>query len=332
MEEIVQQILDIPAENMTLEFKRLAGDGVVSKCVETITAFANTEGGVLILGVDDPEKTKLKGVKRIYGIEEHLENYDAIGRELQRVIPSMVGVWPPAKFAVAEAEGRTIGLVHVPKAAQQFYVCNNRVYVRQEKGNKPPLTPQEIVKLSYAKGFVFADGELVDVSFELFETESYKTWRRNRGQTTDIKTEQDLLEVGLARRHTDGKIQPTRAAVMLFCNHPTYLMETKCAIRVFQYEGTIEKIAEVPNLISTPKTLEGPIIKLIQDAHAYVLSLLRDGVRLASGFVNKYQIPERAITEAITNAVIHRDYHLQRDIEVNLFEDRIEIESPGLLP
>jgi ATP-dependent DNA helicase RecG len=63
-----------------------------------------------------------------------------------------------------------------------------------------------------------------------------------------------------------------------------------------------------------------------------VLNLLRTGVRIPSGFVTTYQIPERAIKEAITNAVIHRDYHTKKDIEVRIFEDRVEITSPGLLP
>jgi ATP-dependent DNA helicase RecG len=56
--------------------------------------------------------------------------------------------------------------------------------------------------------------------------------------------------------------------------------------------------------------------------------LLRSGIKIPSGFTTKYLIPERAIKEAITNAVIHRDYYIKRDIELRIFEDRVEIESP----
>jgi len=55
-------------------------------------------------------------------------------------------------------------------------------------------------------------------------------------------------------------------------------------------------------------------------------------MRVSSGFITTYSIPERAVKEAITNAVIHRDYHTKKDIEIKIFEDRIEVESPGLLP
>jgi ATP-dependent DNA helicase RecG len=119
---------------------------------------------------------------------------------------------------------------------------------------------------------------------------------------------------------------------LLFSRFPTNIMETKCAIRIFQYTGTIESFQEVPNLIGTPKTNDGPINKLIKDAHDYTLTLLRSGIEIRSGFVTKYQLPERSVKEAITNAVIHRDYHIKRDIEISIFEDRIEVLSPGLFP
>lgn len=93
-----------------------------------------------------------------------------------------------------------------------------------------------------------------------------------------------------------------------------------------------ETFNETPNLKGAPKTIDGPLIKVIKDAHEYVLLLLRNGIEIHSGFITKYQIPERAIKEAITNAVIHRDYHIKRDIEISIFEDRVEILSPGLFP
>ena len=51
-----------------------------------------------------------------------------------------------------------------------------------------------------------------------------------------------------------------------------------------------------------------------------------------SGFKARYRFPERVIKEAITNAVVHRDYRLNRDIQIRIFDDRVEVESPGRLP
>ena len=74
MDERIKEIIDIPSEDRLTEFKRLGGESrIVSKTIETIVAMANTEGGQIILGVDDPEKSRLKGEKRIFGIEENKE-------------------------------------------------------------------------------------------------------------------------------------------------------------------------------------------------------------------------------------------------------------------
>jgi len=186
-------------------------------------------------------------------------------------------------------------------------------------------------RFNYAKGFEKADKELVDVDFELLQTEYFEDWRKTR--KIEKNTVKDVLfQVGLARKDKQGRLKPTRAAVLLFAHFPTNLMETKCTIRVFKYKGTLEKFEKTPNLIGKPKTIDGPIFNLIKKSHEYVLSILESGIEIHSGFVTKYKIPERAVKEAITNAVIHRDYHIKRDIEVKIFEDRVEIASPGLFP
>ncbi len=327
-QDLIETILAIPVEDRTTEFKRLTADSI-KKITESIVAMANTDGGTIILGVDDPQKTILKGLARVYGIEEDLEKYDELGRNVQKITPPISNIWPP--MILDCANNKKIAIIVVPKATDNLHSINNHVFIRLEKGNKT-LTPHEIIKFSYAKGFEHADRELIDVDFDLLKTDYYEKWKQAREiEHDDI---QDILfNTGLARKDKKSKLKPTRAAVLLFALYPHNLMETKCTIRVFQYEGTLETVTETLNLISRPKTVDGPVIKQINDAHDYVLTLLRAGMRIpSSGFVTTYRLPERAVKEAITNAVIHRDYHMKRDIEVRIFEDRIEVESPGLFP
>ena len=147
----LKNILEIPAETQTIEFKRLSDDKVVTKVVETAVGMTNTDGGVIILGVDDPEKTKLKGFDRIYGIDEDTQIYDALGRELQRITPPLSGLWPPTLLDVPGSNKR-VALLFIPKSIDSFRSVNNHVYVRGEKGNRQ-LTAHEVVKFAYAKGF-----------------------------------------------------------------------------------------------------------------------------------------------------------------------------------
>ncbi|OQB44030.1 MAG: Divergent AAA domain protein [Parcubacteria group bacterium ADurb.Bin159] len=328
-QELIRDILAVPAETQTIEFKRLRGNKIVNNIIETVVAMVNTDGGVIVLGINDPEEITIKSFDRIFGIEENIQNFDALEREIQRIVPPLASIWPAEKIFVKEAK-KNIALLFIPKATDNFRSINNHVYVRLEKSNKL-LTPQEVIKFSYAKGFEKADRELVEVDFNLLNTNEFKKWKENRKiEDTDIKV--ILEKTGLARKNDKGILLPTRAAVLLFAEFPNDLMETKSAIRVFQYTGTIETIRETPNLISTPENINGPVVKQIQRAHEYVLTLLRNGIKIPSGFTTQYQIPERAIKEAITNAVIHRDYYIKRDIEIKIFEDRVEIESPGLFP
>lgn len=325
--DLLIDILSIPSESQTIEFKRLVGDKVVVKTIETIVAMANTDGGVIVLGIDDPEKTKLKGMDRVYGIDENIEVYDALGREIQRIVPPLSGVWPPK---IIEVEGKKFGLIFISKVVDSFRSINNNVYVRGEKGNRQ-LTAHEVARFAYAKGFEKADRELTDVDFSLLKTVYFEEWKQARN-INGTPIELILEKTGLARNSDAGKLSPTLAAVLLFAEYPSDLTESKCAIRIFQYTGTVEAIGETPNLIGIPKTIQGPLVKQIKDAHEYVLTLLRSGIKIPSGFKTVYQIPERAVKEAITNAVIHRDYYVKRDITVKIFEDRVVVENPGLFP
>ena len=328
-QELIQQILNIPEESQEIEFKRLGDESVVKKTVQTAVAMTNAFGGSIIIGVDDPEKTKLKDHARIFGIEENKDIYDSIGIELMKIIPPLAGVWPP-QLVKDSVTGKEVAIVRIPKSIDGFRSINNDVFVREKKSNRR-LSVHEIIQFEYAKGFKKADCELVDVDFKLLETKTYLDWRNARNIKGSVE---ELLEkTGLAKKNADGVLQPTRAAVLLFAEFPTNLLETKCAVRVLQYRGTIETIGETPNYIGNQKIIHGPIIDQINEASEYVLTLLRSGIKMPeTGFVNKYIIPERAIKESITNAVIHRDYFIKRDIEVKIFEDRVEIENPGLFP
>ena len=328
--DVIKTILSIPSETRTIEFKRIGGNRNegLDRTLQSIVAMANTDGGTIILGVDDPEKTTCKGEDRIFGIDENVDLYDELGRSVRKIYPPISDIWPPN--IITTESGKRIGLLSISKVGDGFRHIENKVYVRLEKGNKQ-LGPQEILHLAYVKGFSRADKELVAIDFNLLKTDPYESWRKKRG-LEDSNIEIVLEKTGLARKNENGKLLPTRAAVLLFAEFPNDILDSKCSIRVFQYEGNLETIKETLNLIGTPQSINGPVIKQITQAHEFVLSLLRTGIKVPSGFKTTYSLPERAVKEAITNAVIHRDYHTKKDIEIKIFEDRIEIESPGLLP
>jgi ATP-dependent DNA helicase RecG len=127
-----------------------------------------------------------------------------------------------------------------------------------------------------------------------------------------------------------------RAAVLLFADEPGSLLAmhgSRADVRVLVYDGKQAVPGATPNLRKPAKTVRGPLIGQIDAAIKLVLDELTHGLTLSgSGFKGRHVYPERVVKEAIVNAVIHRDYRLNRDIFVRIFDDRIEVESPGAFP
>ena len=320
------------AEAVNLETKRVSGK-MVGKALETVCAFANTQGGWLLLGVEDAAKAQ--GKKRLFGIEENPEAVDELLRKLITHHLPVIEKISAFRLHTSLHDGSpgVVVALHVPASDNVHSILDDGTWTRGQASNRE-MTATEITELSYRRGVRSAESEPVDVEFELLETETWRLFVSARGLSATGIADQ-LYRIGLARK-VGGELRPLRAAVLLFDDHPGALLVasgTRADIRVFHYKGTQIEESEVPNLRKPPKTLSGPLYRLIEKAHQYVLDELAEGLTLAkSGFCTVHRYPERVIKEAITNAVIHRDYRFNRDIQVRIFDNRIEVLSPGLFP
>jgi ATP-dependent DNA helicase RecG len=196
------------------------------------------------------------------------------------------------------------------------------------------LSAAEVADLAYQRGVRSASSELVPVNLALLDTPVWHSFVRARGFKTGALVDQ-LCRTGLADS-VAGEVRPTRAAVLLFAEEPGSLLaahDARADIRLMVYSGKTVATGAVPNLRKAPLTIRGPLIAQIDDAVKAVLRELEEGLTLAgSGFKTRHVYPERVVKEAIVNAVIHRDYRLNRDIFVRIFDDRIDVESPGTFP
>jgi ATP-dependent DNA helicase RecG len=319
-------------ESRTLDVKRVSGK-MVQKALETICAFANTDGGMLALGIEDPAKAK--GEQRLYGVQENPEAVDELQRKVRTQFnPPIEGIrFLRLPCALRDGTEGHVVLVQVSKSNKVHSIVNDGTWTRLDASNRE-MTAAEITDLAYQRGVKSAETLPIPVPLDLLDTAAWRSYCATRGlDTPDLPTR--LPRLGLAQQTADG-LQPLLAAVLLFADEPGALLAAqgmRADIRVFHYKGkTIERGA-VPNLWLAPKTISGPLVQQIAQAHAYVLERLARGLIMAgSGFQTAYRFPQRVVKEAITNAVIHRDYRLNRDIHIRIFDDRIEVESPGLLP
>ncbi|MCG6116902.1 MAG: putative DNA binding domain-containing protein [Aquimonas sp.] len=323
----------LPGQETTrLETKRVSGK-MVGKALETVCAFANTQGGWLLLGVEDAAKAE--GTKRLIGIEENPEAVDELVRKLHTHIQpsvSSIGVLR-LPCVLRDGQGGHLVALQVPASDKVHSILDNGTWTRGQASNRE-MSAAEITELSYRRGVRSAESEPVDVEFDLLDTDIWRLYLRGRGLSPTGIADQ-LYRAGLAKK-VGGELQPVRAAVLLFAENPGALLAgtgTRADVRVFHYRGDSIAAGEVPNLRRPPKTISGALYPQIAQTHAYLMEALAEGLTLAaSGFRTVHRYPERVIKEAVTNAVIHRDYRLNRDIQIRIFDSRIEVLSPGLFP
>lgn len=321
----VDRILALP-ESDRFECKRI---GRVERLLESVVAFANTDGGVIALGLEDPDKESGRG--RVIGIQSRPMHWDELRRKLRSRITEPEDLpWTHQEIGCTLRDGShgSIILLKIQKSARVHSIVDDGTFARLSKGNKE-LTATEINELCYARGVVSAETNLEDIDFELLDTEYWRAYATQRKLTRAI--DQALFHLGLAKRDAQGNLRPTRAAVLLFAEEPSGLLAGKTTVRIFHYGG--QQISTDPNtnLIRPPVTIGGPLIRQILDARQAVVHELAGRVQYGPlGFEIAQRYPVRVIAEAITNAVIHRDYRLAADVMIRIFSDRIEVESPGL--
>lgn len=322
-------------ESRTLEFKRISAKH--KNMFEAICAFANSDGGLLVIGMGDAKDLKpgAKPASRLFGVEENPEAFDDLRRHvMQRFAPPITKLhWLRVHCTLHNGQPGHVVLLRVEKSEQVHSVVGNGTWTRMDASNRE-LSAAEIAGLAYQRGVRSAASELVPVKLDLLDTPTWHMFVRARGLKTGTIAEQ-LQRIGLADT-VAGELRPTRAAVLLFAEEPGSLLAahgSRADIRLMVYSGKTAAPGAVPNLRKTPLTIRGPLIDQIDDAVKAVLRELDGGLTLASsGFKTRHVYPERVVKEAIVNAVIHRDYRLNRDIFVRIFDDRIEVESPGTFP
>lgn len=322
-------------ESRTLDFKRISGKQ--SRMYEAVCAFANTEGGLLVMGIGDAKAMKPgdKPQSRLFGVEENPEGFDDFRRELlNRFTPAITKLhWMRLPCTLHNGQTGHVVLLRVEKSDQVHSIVGDGTWTRMDASNRE-LSAAEIADLAYQRGVRSAEALPMPVALNLLDSDAWRSYCATRG-LADADLAVRLPKLGLAVQAADG-LQPLLAAVLLFADEPGALLAgqgMRADIRVFHYRGkTVERTA-VPNLLLPPKTITGPAVDQIAKAQAYVLDRLAEGLTMqGSGFKTRYRYPERVIKEAITNAVVHRDYRLNRDIQIRIFDDRVEVESPGRLP
>jgi len=119
------------------------------------------------------------------------------------------------------------------------------------------------------------------------------------------------------------------AGILLFAEEPQITLPKRSGIKIFRYKTS--GIADRDMLAEQPLSIEGCAYNQVYGAVNTTKDIIESMKKLGSVY-EAIQYPEETLHEIITNAVIHRDYSIATDIQIRIFDNRIEVESPGKLP
>lgn len=297
-------------EGKTLEFKRDLSSP--TRTLRTIVAFANSAGGKLVIGVRD-DGTVI-GVTDALAEEEHIASLIA-----DRISPQLV----PAIDLVTIGEA-TILVVDVPLSTRRPHFMADQgsedgVYVRLGSTTRK-ADPALVAELERnARGVAFEDFPEPSASLDDLDLKALSQLRRRR---TDVD---DLVALGLAVKQ-GSEIVPTHAGLLAACTDPTRFLPSawvQCG-RLRGASGT-DIFDQIEIHGPMPKAVDRVMEFLLK--HAYKTAVFGEVRRRDS-----YSIPVEAIREVVVNALVHANYAERgTPIRVGFYDDRIQVDSPGLL-
>jgi ATP-dependent DNA helicase RecG len=310
----IEKLLTLP-ESKTLEFKRDVSS--LDPILKTIVAFANTSGGVLIIG--KASDGTLSGVKDVLEAEEMLANSIA-----DTIKPAIL-----PEIEIITINKKDLLVIQVSHWKGPFYLKKEGtpkgVYIRLGSTSRP-ASPELLAELQRSVLNVYFDQQpLPDLSKDDLDIEkAFKILR-----TVDKHaTEEKLLSLGVLTR-SGARLVPSIGGLILFGK--TTIREQlipDARVSCARFLGS-DKINILDRL-----EVEGTIVDAVEE----VTKFIRRNTRLSAEIktMRRKDIPEyspEAVREALINAFAHTDYSMTGSrIQIAIFDNRLEIINPGMLP
>jgi ATP-dependent DNA helicase RecG len=306
-----------PYESEFIEFKR--GMPSAGNLAKEIVAFANGAGGEIYLGVEKDGKA--------VGITVKPELLDRIQNICNTIEPPIM-----PRLEIRDIEGQEVLVIIVVEGDRKPYLVGGRCYVRAGSTTRP-ATRDEIFRLGYQYRLLRYDEQPTPgATYDDMDPTQVNRYLQRRAEVRGTaglvpSDHRQLLRNLNALTEVGGDLIPTRGGLLVFGRDPQKLLPHS-EIRLARFRGL-----EMGDFIDRAD-LRGTLPEMIDEAEKFVQRNIRL-IGLREGFqrVDRLEYPLAAVREAITNAVAHRDYAIEGStIRVAIFDDRIEVYSPGGLP
>ncbi len=311
-------------EKENLYFERKKAKISLQDLANEIASFANSNGGIIVVGITDDGK--IEGFN-IYGKDKL--------NECQKVVTNYLKNTPTYRMELLDIENEkgemdNLLLFHIDPELN-YIIRNNKDEVFCRQGDSSiKLNASQIRSLEYDRKERDFEAEiLLESSIDDIDTEVMEIYKSRID--TDLPNDKILKARGFLREK-NGKYHLTKAGMLLFGKNPSIYLPS-ARVRVLKFEGTEFKVGTEMNIIKD-RTFDKCLYKILEQAKEFINSQLREFTHLNQEgvFETVPEYPEFAWYEGLVNAVCHRDYSNSGEyILVKLFDDRLEISSPGKL-
>ena len=314
--ELVERLQNGPAQNTVF----LSAKSAQLAIAETLSAMANADGGVLLLGV-----TARGAVQQDVDVRQVRERLVSAGlmSEPPLILPTA---------AAATVEGREIVVQQVPAGLPQIYAVKGR-YLTRTGGANRQLSTLELRRLLLDRGDAGFEAQIVDgASMADLDARRIEEYLQRIELPAAENAQHALLVRGCVarveqREEAGEAVVPTVAGILLFGREPQRFLRSAEIICVrYATESMSDEFVR--------QDLQGTLPEQLRQAEAFVVSNMRRGMKIA-GMTREQttEYPLAVVREAIVNAIAHRDYSVRGEgIRLLMFRDRLEIYSPGRLP
>ena len=284
-----------------------------------IISFANAEGGVIAVGVEDD--------KTITGIDNRIKEINEIEYAPTCLCkPSIKCIFEQIPVIDKLGDKNHVLLIHVPMSSKVHEDTSGEAYCRV--GDKSPrMTFNERLLLTYARGE--QSYEISPVSRSSIQDIDKKLVLEYMNKINYTMSFEDYINENDFVVNKRGEISVK--AILLFGIRPQKYFE-RARIRFIRFEGTEELTGNQMNVIKD-EIFEGRLLEQLNAAIAFVRTQVKEKTFLDKEglFVTIPEYPEFCWKELIVNAVTHRDYSISgTDIQIKMFDDKFVVESPGI--
>ena len=321
-------------EDSFLEYKevRFSGSKIQGphrdSLADELASFANSRGGVFVLGVDDRTHEVLGiPVDRLDAVEQFVSGIvqDSITPPLQPVIE---------RIELPDASGRDRPVIRIEVQPSLFVHESSGGYLHRVGSSKRRMEPDYLARLfqqrSQSRLIRFDEQAVHTAVFEELEPQSIERFRID-GSRDDLETLAHKL--GMLARSRDDQRHPTVTGILMGTEQPERWLP-HAYIQAVAYRGRdLPKSLEEQWYQVDARDITGPLDRQVTEACRFVSRNQRVRARKTIGRADQPQYDMTAVFEAVVNAVAHRDYSMHGSrIRLHMFSDRIDLYSPGSLP